>query len=266
MEDITDLWDTRPTWPLPPGDWIARQVPDGIERVKAEAAKRPSVPLASVRLDTPIANPGKIVGAPVNYRLHQAEAIADNGISQGREVPPIGVHGLFLKATSGLSGPSDPVRLAFAERRNDHEVELAVIIGREARRVSRSDAMQFVLGYSIGLDMTVRGGEFPSFRKSPDSYAVVGPWVVTADEITDPGDLRLALKVNGETRQDASTRDMIFDVPRLIEYASSFYTLHPGDIIMTGTPEGVSEVHAGDVLEASIQGIGEMRIQIEAPH
>lgn len=263
--DITDLWDTNPTWPLPPGDWIARQAAEVLPRISGEVAKRAAAPMSSVRLETPIANPGKVIGAPVNYRLHQAEAAADHQISGGRAVPQIGVNGLFLKATSGLIGPRDSVRIAFADRRNDHEVELAVIIGKTARNVKRADAMPYILGYAIGLDMTVRGSEFPSFRKSPDTYAVVGPWMVTADEIPDPGDLRLTLKVNGEERQNASTKDMIFDVPTLIEYASSFYTLHPGDIIMSGTPEGVSEVRPGDVMDAAIQGVGEMRIHVEAP-
>lgn len=260
--DITDLWDTRPTWPLPPGDWIARQAAEVLPRISGEVAKRPAVALSSVHLETPIANPGKIVGAPVNYAKHQAEAAADHAISGGKEVPLIGQMGLFLKATSGLAGPSDSVRIAFADRRNDHEVELAVIIGKTARNVKRADAMPYILGYAIGLDMTVRGREVQSFRKSPDTYAVVGPWMVTADEIPDPGDLRLTLKVNGQERQNASTRDMIYDVPTLIEYASSFYTLHPGDIIMSGTPEGVSEIRPGDVMEASIQGVGEMRIPV----
>lgn len=262
--DVSDLFDLKPTWPLPPGDWVALQIPALLPRLAEALPGRQAVPLSSVRLEIPIANPSKVVGAPVNYRLHQAEAVADQGISGGREVPQIGVRGLFLKATTGLSGPADPVRLAFPDRRNDHEVELAVIIKKPAKNVKAADAMDYVLGYAIGLDMTVRGAEFPSFRKSPDTYAVLGPWMVTADEIPDPSNLRLSLKVNGETRQDASTKDMIFDVPTLIEYASAWYTLLPGDVIMTGTPEGVSEVQGGDVMDAAIEGVGDMRIKVEA--
>jgi 2-keto-4-pentenoate hydratase/2-oxohepta-3-ene-1,7-dioic acid hydratase in catechol pathway len=206
------------------------------------------------------------MGAPVNYKAHQAEAIADKNISHGRDVPQIGTIGLFLKANSALLGPQDKIQLGFSDRRNDHELELVAVIGREGRNISRQDALEHVLGYAIGLDMTVRGVEFPSFRKSVDTYAVLGPWLVTADEIPDPGNLRLSLKVNGEERQNASTKGMIFDVPALIEYASSFYTLYPGDLLYTGSPEGVSQVYPEDVLEASIERIGDMRLDIAATH
>jgi 2-keto-4-pentenoate hydratase/2-oxohepta-3-ene-1,7-dioic acid hydratase in catechol pathway len=262
--EITDLFNTTPSWPIPPGDWIVRQFPDVLPKVAGHIAGRKGVPLSSVRLDTPVANPGKIIGAPVNYAKHQAEAAADKQISGGREVPLIGQMGLFLKATSALNGPNDAIRLAFSDRRNDHELELGLVIGKEGYQIAREDALSYVAAYSIALDMTVRGKEVQCFRKSADTYAVMGPWLVTADEIPDPSDLRLKLLVNGETRQEASTRDMIYDVPRLIEYASSMYTLYPGDIIMTGTPEGVSEVLAGDVLDASLENIGEMRLNIIA--
>jgi 2-keto-4-pentenoate hydratase/2-oxohepta-3-ene-1,7-dioic acid hydratase in catechol pathway len=260
--DVTDHFDTAPSWPLPHGDWIARQIGEAPDRAHEALPGRPRLSISSVRLDAPIANPGKIIGAPVNYRAHQAEAAADSEINLGREIPQIGQLGLFLKATSALLGPSEEIRLAFPDRRNDHEVELVAVIGKEGRHIPREQALDHVLGYAIGLDMTVRGLEFPSFRKSIDTYAVLGPWIVTADEITNPGNLNMRLAVNGAPRQKASTRDMIFDTARLIEYASSFYTLHPGDLIFTGTPEGVSEVRPGDILDAEIEGVGAMRIAI----
>jgi len=128
--------------------------------------------------------------------------------------------------------------------------------------VSREEALGYVAGYTVGLDMTVRGTEARSFRKSIDTYTVIGPWFVTADEIAEPGNLSLELTVNGELRQRSNTSHLIFDVPRLIEYASSFYTLYPGDLIMTGTPEGVGPVRAGDTINATVAGIGSITVAV----
>lgn len=260
--DVTALFDLKPTWPLPHGDWIMRQLPDLLPRIGEQFRTSKAVPLQSVRLESPVANPGKIIGAPINYRAHIDEANADRGINHGKTFTSLDQYGLFIKANSALIGPSDEVQLRFDDRRNDHEVELAVIIGREARFVPRERALDHVLGYCIGLDMTVRGPEFPGFRKSLDTFAVLGPWLVTRDEIADPNDLALSIRVNGETRQESRTSYLIFDVQKLIEYASRFYTLHPGDVIMTGTPEGVSQVNPGDVMDASIEKIGSMQVRI----
>ena len=119
-----------------------------------------------------------------------------------------------------------------------------------------------MFGYAIGLDMTVRGPEWPVFRKSADTYGVLGPWIVTADEIGDPNALDLSLAVNGELRQSSNTRYLIHDVQALIAYASSFYTLHPGDLIYTGTPDGVSPVQPGDVMDVQIENIGRIRVSV----
>ena len=189
---------------------------------------------------------------------------ADRNISFGQDVKTIDHYGLFLKASSALAGPSEGVRLRFTDRRNDHEAELAVVIGREGTDIPEAEALDHVAGYAIGLDMTVRGTEDRSLRKSIDTYAVVGPWLVTRDEIADPEDLALALWVNGEIRQESNTAYHIFGVRRLIAYASSFYTLHPGDIIMTGTPEGVGPVVPGDVMRVEIEGIGAMEVKVRA--
>ena len=260
VADVTALFDRTPPWPAPPGDCIIRQALELGPTLVSGAAGRPKRPLASVRLESPVAQPGKIIGAPINYRAHIDEAHADAGIGFGRSFADLKDHGLFLKANSALIGPSEEVRLRFPERRSDHEVELVVVIGREASQVSREQALEHVFGYAIGLDMTVRGPEWPVFRKSADTYAVLGPWIVTADEIGDPDQLDLSLKVNGELRQSANTRQLIHDVEALIEYASSFYTLHPGDLIYTGTPEGVGPVQPGDVMDCEIEGIGRMRV------
>ena len=262
VHDVTDLFDRSPPWPAPPGDWIMRQAWDLREPLRARARGGPFLPLSQVRLEAPVAAPGKIVGAPINYRAHIDEARADQAVGYGRSLADLKDHGLFLKASSALIGPSDPVRLRFPERRSDHEVELVAVIGREASQVSRDEALDYVFGYTIGLDMTVRGPEWPVLRKSADSYAVMGPWIVTADEIGDPNALDLSLSVNGELRQSANTAQLIYDVQSLIEYASSFYTLYPGDVIFTGTPEGVSQVRPSEVMEAYIETIGRMRVQV----
>jgi 2-keto-4-pentenoate hydratase/2-oxohepta-3-ene-1,7-dioic acid hydratase in catechol pathway len=262
VHDITDLFDLRLEWPQPPGDPVIAQLYRHRELAGDLRTHREAVPLSSVRLDSPVANPGKIIGAPVNYHAHIEEANADLEINRGKTFTTLEAYGLFLKANSSLIGPSAEIQPAFAERRTDHEVELAVVMGRTARRVAPQDALDHVAGYTIGLDMTVRGAEVPSYRKSPDTYSVLGPWLVTPDEIADPDDLQLSLHVNGELRQHASTRQLILNVRRLIAYASALYTLHPGDVIMTGTPAGVGPVQPGDTLEARIEKIGAFSIRV----
>ncbi len=232
-----------------------------IERL-ARGAK--PVPVDQVKLLSPVANPGKIIAAPVNYTKHLEEALADKGIHHGNLVQEIHKAGMFLKATSSLVGPGEGVRLVHLDRRNDHEVELAVVIGRKAKNVPRSEAMQHVAGYCIGLDMTIRGPEERSLRKSPDSYCVLGPWLVTRDEIPDPGQLSLSIRVNGQVRQNAHTSDLILSVAQLIEWGSSFYTLHPGDVLLTGTPQGVGPVRPGDTMTATVERIGTMRVAVSA--
>jgi 2,4-diketo-3-deoxy-L-fuconate hydrolase len=200
----------------------------------------------------------------VNYKAHLAEAVADPATFSRAHVRSIQESGLFLKATSSLVGASSPIELNFGDRRTDHEVELAVVIGKSCRRATAANALDFVAGYCIGLDITIRGPEERSFRKSPDTYTVLGPWLVTSDELRDPTGLEMHLSVNGEIRQRANTRDLIMSVQELIVFASSFYTLMPGDVILTGTPEGVSAIANGDELVSSIQGIGEMHVRVAA--
>jgi 2-keto-4-pentenoate hydratase/2-oxohepta-3-ene-1,7-dioic acid hydratase in catechol pathway len=264
VRDVSAALDALPTsrWPLPAHDPLIAALDAVRRRVAAIAPTAPTKPLASVRLESPVANPGKIIGAPVNYAKHLDESRADKGINFGTEIKTIAEYGLFLKAGSSLIGPSAGIALPFAERRHDHEGELAVVIGRGGRNIARSDAMAHIAGYCLGLDMTVRGTEDRSFRKSIDTYSVLGPYLVTADEIADPGNLDLTLTVNGEIRQRSNTRYLIFDIPRLIEYASSFYTLHPGDVIMTGTPEGVAPVQPGDTIRLEIERVGVMEVAV----
>ncbi len=266
VRDVTAVIARLPAhrWPLPKSDPLVAALDELKPALAAEAKRAPARPLAQVKLKSPIANPSKIVAAPVNYRRHLEEARADAQIHFQKQVEEIQKIGLFLKATSALVGPSEGVALRHLDRRNDHEVELALVIGKPADRVRAADWARYVAGYAIGLDMTIRGPEERSLRKSVDSYAVVGPWLVTADEIEDPTNLTLSLSVNGEPRQKANTRDLVLGLGTLVELASSFYTLLPGDIILTGTPEGVGPVRPGDVMEAAIDGIGRMRVDVRA--
>lgn len=249
-------------WPYRHGDALIAHLPAVLEKAKSLAAGAARRPLSAVRLRPPVANPSKIVNAPINYQAHIDEAKRDQGIAHGREIKTIADWGLFLKSPSSLAGAGDGITLRFRERRNDHEVELAVVIGREANRVDRATALDYVCGYSIGLDMTLRGPELPSFRKSIDTYSVLAPWMVTRDEVPDPGNLELWLTVNGEPRQRSNTSRMVYDIPRLIEYATSFYTLYPGDLIFSGTPEGVGPVKPGDEIRAGIERIGDFSIRV----
>jgi len=262
--DVTKALEILPAhrYPLPRFDPMIAHL-DALRKKIAELL--PSAPvraLAEMRLLSPVANPGKVIGAPVNYRKHLLEARADVELHQQNQVQEIQRIGLFLKATSSVVGPSESVAIAHPERRNDHEAELTVIIGTPGRNIARADAYSHVAGYCIGLDMTIRGPEERSLRKSIDTFTVLGPWLVTADEIEDAGNIDFSLTVNGEPRQKANTRDLILSVPELIEFASRFYTLHPGDVIMTGTPEGVGRVVPGDIIHTEFSGIGAMTVAV----
>jgi len=262
--DVTPALEDLPRarYPLPHFDLLVAHLGELRARIDSLAAQAPRRSLAEVQLLSPVANPGKIVAAPVNYLKHLEEVLADKGIHHGNPILEIQRAGLFLKASSSLVGAGQGVALTHTDRRNDHEVELAVVIGKQARGVAAKDALGYVAGYCIGLDITIRGPEERSLRKSPDSYTVLGPWLVTADELTDPSRLDISIQVNEQLRQSANTDDMVIDVRGLIEFASSFYTLHPGDVILTGTPQGVGPIQPGDSLLAEIGHIGRMRVRV----
>lgn len=268
VRDVTAALDVLPPYryPLPTHDVLIEHLPVVAARAQALSASAPLLPLDGVRLLSPIANPGKLIAAPVNFQKHLDEVRKDPAIHANNPGHVVTIHsaGLFLKATSSLVGPGEGIAIRMPDRRTDHEVELAFVIGRTANRVSRAEAMQYVAGYTIGLDVTIRGSEDRSFRKSADSYSVLGPCLVTADEIPDPNALDLQISVNGELRQKSNTRFLILDVAALVELASSFYTLHPGDVIFTGTPEGVSPIAAGDHIVATVEKIGTMEVDVYA--
>src|SRR5438105_8736930 len=252
------------SYPFPRHDAMIAHLAELRPQIESAARSAKPLPVEKVKLLSPVANPGKIIAAPVNYKKHLEEALADKGIHHGNLVQEIHKAGMFLKAPSSLVGAGEGVKLVHTDRRNDHEVELAVVIGKRAKNVKAARAMDCIAGYCIGLDMTIRGPEERSLRKSPDSYCVLGPWLVTADEVPDPGQLTLRITVNGETRQDAHTSDLILSVAELIEWGSSFYTLYPGDVLLTGLPQAVGPVRPGDVMLASIERIGAMRVEVGA--
>jgi len=227
-------------------------------RLEEALRSRPAVPLDRVRLQAPVVFPTKVIAAPVNYRAHIEEM---RPLVKG-ELHAIEKYGVFLKAPSSVVGPGATVELPFPDRRTDHEVELGVVIGRTARNVAAADAMRHVFGYTGVMDITVRGDEDRSTRKSFDTFTPVGPVLVTADEIPDPHALQLQLWVNGERRQNGNTRDMIWNVPKLIEYASHVMTLYPGDLISTGTPDGVGPLTPGDEVTLEVERIGRMSVSV----
>jgi 2-keto-4-pentenoate hydratase/2-oxohepta-3-ene-1,7-dioic acid hydratase in catechol pathway len=215
---------------------------------------RTSVPLASVRLEPPVQWPNKLIAYPANYHAHALEM---------RSTYRANTRGFFLKANSSISGPADPIVLpAVKGPEIHHECELAIFIGRGGRGIRLEHAMDHIFGYACLMDMTVRGEQERVMRKSFDTFCPIGPYIVTADEISDPANLDLQLTVNGVVKQKANTRDLILDIPNMIAMASSVMTLYPGDIIATGTPEGVGPLAVGDEVTISIAQVGAMTLPV----
>lgn len=258
--DITDIAGQDPSsWPstgmiklIARYDALRGQISDRLEHGERR-------PLASVKLDCPIAWPNKVIAFPANYDAHIDEM-------KGELISAFKAsgQGFFLKSNSSLSGPSDPIVLpSISGREVHHEAELAIIIGKGGRAVTREQAMEHIFGYSCLLDIVVRGKEERVMRKSFDSFCPLGPWIKTADEVANPNALELSLTVNGEPRQNANTRDLIVDIPAMIVMASSVMTLFPGDVIATGTPAGVGPIQDGDLLHIDIEQIGSMDVRVE---
>lgn len=242
---------------------------DGLERLAAwAAANADSAPVVdeAVRLGPPLARPSKIVCIGLNYADHAKES--------GAEIPKEPI--LFFKATSAIVGPNDPIQIPRGSVKTDWEVELAFVIGKKASYVTEEQAMEHVAGYVLHNDYSERewqlerGGQWVK-GKSCDTFAPLGPFIATRDEIADPQDLKLWLKLNGETIQDSSTAQMIFGVKTLVSYVTQFMTLLPGDVITTGTPPGVGLgfkppkfLQVGDVVELGVEGLGSSRQVAEA--
>jgi 2-keto-4-pentenoate hydratase/2-oxohepta-3-ene-1,7-dioic acid hydratase in catechol pathway len=256
VRDVTAALGELPAYryPLPPGDMLIANLDMVGPRARTLAKDAAPMPIEGLELLSPVANPSKIIGAPMNYRTGQDEAAIAGAMAIG----------LFLKANGSLSGPSEGIALRMMERQIDHEVELGVVIGRKGANIRREDALKHVAGYAVALDITPHGKEERSLRKSCETYTVLGPWLVTADEIPDPMHLELTLDVNGERRQQGNTSQMIRDVAGLIELASSFYMLYPGDIFLSGTPAGVGPMKPGDEIVATIEKVGTMKVRVRA--
>jgi 2-keto-4-pentenoate hydratase/2-oxohepta-3-ene-1,7-dioic acid hydratase in catechol pathway len=205
------------------------------------------------RLLAPVPDPSKIVAAPVNYVDHQIEMTQDSHIDS---------LGVFLKAPSSLVADGGLVELPYDDRRFDQEGELAVLIGRRATHVPAEQALDHVAGYTCLLDMTMRGGEDRSVRKSFDTFTPAGPYLVTPDEVGPVEELELHTWVGNTLRQRADIRDLIWDVPALIAYVSSAMVLEPGDILATGTPAGVGQVRDGDDITVEITNVGRLSVTV----
>lgn len=241
----------------------------GIEKLKVWLEKNkdhcPKVP-DTVRLGAPMARPSKIICVGLNYAKHAEES--------GMEPPKEPV--LFFKATSAIVGPYDDIRLPKGSTKTDWEVELAIVIGKKASYVSESEALTHVAGYVLHNDVSERAFQIERSGqwvkgKSCDTFAPLGPYIATADEIKDPNNLRLWLKLNGKRVQDSSTSDFIFNIQQVISYISQFMTLLPGDIISTGTPSGVglgfdppTYLTPGDEVELGVEGLGVSKQKVVA--
>lgn len=254
--DVTEICGVDPgEWPAVGPLRVIRDFESLKPRIEAALPALPRKPLRNVRLETPVPWPNKVIAYPVNYHAHGREMQAQYRATN---------QGFFLKPSSALSGPNDPVVLPQVPGREvHHESELGIVIGKQVRGLKREDWREAVFGYTCLLDMVVRGREERVFRKAYDTFCPIGPWIVTADDIAEPDQLQMNLWVNDELRQSANTRDLVLDIPGMIETASAVMTLYPGDIIATGTPEGVGPVSDGDVIRIVIDRIGEMRVPVK---
>lgn len=231
--------------------------PEGLAKIAAiDPASLPEITVD--RIGACVAGTGKFICIGLNYSDHAAET--------GATVPPEPV--IFMKATSAICGPNDDVLIPRGSEKTDWEVELGVVIGKTAKYVSEADAMDYVAGYCVSHDVserafqTERAGQWTK-GKSCDTFGPIGPWLVTKDEIANPHDLKMWLSVNGKMMQDGSSKTMVYGVAHVVSYLSQFMSLHPGDIISTGTPPGVGLgmkppqfLKAGDVVELGIEGLG----------
>ena len=230
---------------------------DGLRsKVEEMAAAGGGVPLASVSLLAPVPAPRKVYAQPTNYKAHSEEM---QGSPWGGTAPQVTAdQGMFLKASSAVSGPNDAIQLPYSDRVIHHESELVMVIGKGGSMIPVEEALSHVFGYTCGLDITVRGPEDRSKRKSFDTFAPIGSCIVTADAIPDPQDLEINLWVNEELRQHAFTKDMIVDCKNQIANMSWVAKMEPGDLVFTGTPEGVGPVAPGDLVTINISDVGEL--------
>ncbi len=254
VRDVTAVADELPPlrWPPPPGDQLIANLARQGPRMEALAAEARPIPREAVRLLSPVANPGKFICGVGNWKHHGA---------------PLGMLGFLFKVTSALAGEGEGVQIRWPDRTTLHEPELAIVIGRECVNVSEAEALGYVAGYTGALDMTMKEEkEFFCFCKAFDTYGVLGPCLVTTDEIADPSNLSYRFSVNGELRGERSFQDLTGSPAQLVAFASSVMTLHPGDVILSGAAD-VGPVVAGDVMSLEIPRIGRMDVPVRvSPH
>jgi 2,4-diketo-3-deoxy-L-fuconate hydrolase len=254
VRDVTAVTEALPAlrWPLPPGDQLIANLAELGPRMAALASDAPLMARDAVRLLSPVANPGKFVCGVGNWSHHGA---------------PLGMMGFLFKVTSALAGEGDGVQVRWTDRVTLHEPELAIVIGRECTNVGETEALDYVAGYTCALDMTMKEErEFFSFCKSFDTFGVLGPCLVTADEIAEPSELGYRFEVNGELKGERRFSDLTGSPAQLVAFASTVMTLHPGDVIFSGAAD-VGPVVPGDVMTIEIPRIGRMDVPVAiSPH
>lgn len=267
--DVTSAlaWPHDPD-PLTAGWWrrLCRDFPQIREQLAAAADEGTPRPLATVKIRPPVLNPSKILASASNYAAHVDEMHGVQQRTLGRVEGWMMDFDVFLKSPSSIIGPEDDIVLpgpvVEAGHEIHHESELVIVVGRGGRDIPVEAALSHIMGYTIGLDITVRGPADRSRRKSYDTFSPLGPWLTTADEAGDPADFHIELRANGGMRQDVKTSDLITSVPEIVAYASSLMTLVPGDVIFTGAPPGVGPIQAGDHLDVRISRLGEMGFDV----
>lgn len=252
VHDVTGALDGLPAAEGASGDTVITHLDVLRDRIESLWAMAPRLDLDRVQLRSPIANPPRVIAVRSNY----------SGVERAAAGATAAAPDLFLKAATSVAGPADGIELRLPGRRTDHEVELAVVIGRQVDRVRAGEALDCVAGYCIAIDFTLRGEEDRGLRKSLDGYTMLGPWLTTPDEAGNVADLAISLQVNGVTRQAGNTRDMVFDVSAIVAHACRYFPLRPGDVILTGTPPGAGPVATGDTLRCAISTLGEMRVLV----
>ncbi len=249
IRDVTSALDLLPArrWPLPSADPLWGRLDALRVPLQAAAGRAAPAPIDSITLLSPVPRPGKIVAVRRNH---------GPAVSSRPEA--------FLKAASSVVGPGEGITLRRPDRACECEIEVAAVIGRRAARVTAAQALGYVAGYCIALDLAIRGDEDRGLRKSQDSFCVLGPWVTTADEIPDPGELQAELAISGVVRQQGRCSDQPFSLAQVVSYASGFLTLQPGDVILTGAPSSAVPVHDGDMLDCSIERLGRMQVLVSS--
>ncbi|MGY5885691.1 fumarylacetoacetate hydrolase family protein [Modestobacter lacusdianchii] len=267
--DVTGAlpWPHDPD-PLTAGWWraLCRDLDAVRPALEAAAAAGTPRPVSEVVLRAPVLAPSKIVAAASNYGAHVEEMHGVQERTLGKVEPWMMQFDVFLKAPSSIVGPGAdivlPPEVVAAGHEVHHESELVIVIGSGGRDIPLERAMDAVLGFTAGLDITVRSAADRSKRKSYDSFSPLGPWIVTRDEAGDGGDLDILLTSGGDVRQSVTTADLVTPVPQIVAYASTIMTLNPGDVLFTGAPPGVGPITAGEKLEMSISRIGSMTVQV----